>query len=395
MRRAAQKVPYYARIFRENGWDPLQAEKYWDRWPILTQQALQEHREELIATDVTKDRLYTDVSGGSSGHTKKFYHSCEYSDSTNKAAAYSNSIAGWTPGCRVAQLWGGPTDITAASSALAKFRSILACRRLYDCYDISQDRMARYHLELSRYQPEVMIAYAGAVFQLSRFLKVNNLTPAYPSKSIITSAETLAEDMRSQIRQVFKKPIFDRYGSREVGLMAFECDAHRGLHIAFTHSLLEVVKPGTLETVCEQEGDILVTTLAEPSFPLIRYQIGDVAVATEQQCTCGRNGPKLGKVVGRSNDFITKADGGRIHGLRFTPVFWRLDKVRQFLVIQQAIDRIEIQLVLSEPLTGGEKARIISEFHSQVGDNVRLEVKKVDRITPLPSGKKAFVISDL
>jgi phenylacetate-CoA ligase len=165
--------------------------------------------------------------------------------------------------------------------------------------------------------------------------------------------------------------------------------------VAFTHNLVEVVGPGALEPIWEKPGEIVVTTLSEPYFPLIRYQIGDIGVMTRQECTCGRNGAKLGSIQGRSNDVIVKPDGGRIHGLRFTPVFWGFDKVRQFLVIQRTIDHIEIELVLSEPLTSDEESRIISEFRSQVGDNVRLEVKNVDHIAPLPSGKRAFVVSNV
>ncbi len=393
LRNAAQNVPYYARIFRDSGWDPSVAEKYWRQWPVLSQQALQEHRDELVVADVDKADLYLDASGGSSGFTKTFYHSQQFKESLGIAGVHSDRVAGWKPGSRVAQLWGAPTDVSKAQLLWTRLRSILTNRRLYDSFDMGKDRMSDYHWKMTRYRPDIILAYAGSAFQMARFLKEKNWVPDYPACSIITSAETLTDAMRCEIMKVFQKPVFNRYGSREVGTIAFECELHLGLHVAFTHNLVEVVRPGTLELVYEEEGDILITTLGEANCPLIRYQIGDTGIATEEACICGRNGPRLRKVLGRSSDFITTSDGRRIHGEYFTHVFYGMNKVRQFLLVQRGVEHIEVQLVLSEPMTEEEKSEISSKFYQKVGSEVTLEFKEVERIEPLSSGKRQFTLS--
>ena len=48
---------------------------------------------------------------------------------------------------------------------------------------------------------------------------------------IMTSAESIYPEQRALIARVFRAPVFDRYGSREAGNMAWECDHHRGLHV--------------------------------------------------------------------------------------------------------------------------------------------------------------------
>ncbi|MCK4849766.1 MAG: phenylacetate--CoA ligase family protein [Phycisphaerae bacterium] len=398
LRRAAQMVPYYSRLFAERGWDPQQAEKYWPKWPVLSQQMLQERRDELVAKDVEKSNLRLGASGGSTGHNKTFYHGREYGQSKAAAVTHSDTIAGWKPGHRIALLWGAPPRVLSTVRPLSPpppLRSLRKNQRLYNSYDMSEARKGEYHLKLSRYRPDIIIAYAGAVFEMARFLKSNRLCPDYPSKSIISSAETLSEPMRLQIDEVFGKPIFNRYGSWEVGLMGFECEAHTGLHMAFTHNLIEVVNPGSLEPIWDQQGDILVTTLGEPDCPLIRYQIGDVGIMTRRLCSCGRNSLRLREVSGREMDFISTPGGGRIHGAFGLSAFYGIEKVRQFQVVQRKLDRIDVRLVLAAALSKDEEARIRSVFRERLGPDVAFQIRIVDRIDPLPSGKRAFLVSEL
>ena len=395
LRRAAQMVPFYARMFRQRRWDPQQAEKYWPDWPVLTQQMLQEKRDDLVANDVDKSSLRLSASGGSTGHHKTFYHGQEYGRSKAAALTHSDSVAGWAPGDRIALLWGSPLDAAGAVRSLSRFKSLLKNQRFYGTYDMTENGMRKQHSQLSRYQPDLIIAYAGSMFEMARFLKRNGLRPNYPSQSIITSAETLTDTMRSTIDQVFAKPIFDRYGSREAGVMSFECQAHSGHHIAFTHNLIEVVKPGSNEPLWDQQGDILVTILGEPDFPLIRYQIGDVGIMTRQPCRCGRNSHRLLEVLGRETDFISTPGRGEIPSVSTLQAFYGIENVRQFQIVQQRRDRLELRLVLAGPLTEDEEARISSIFRAKLGPEVSPHIRIVDRIDPHPSGKRAFVISEL
>ena len=56
-------------------------------------------------------------------------------------------------------------------------------------------------------------------------------------------------------------------------------------------------------------GRVLVTTLENLLMPLVRYEIGDYAYATDAGCPCGRTLPVLGKIAGRSVDLFRRPDG--------------------------------------------------------------------------------------
>ena len=62
--------------------------------------------------------------------------------------------------------------------------------------------------------------------------------------TIITSAEVLRDEDRELIENVFRSKVFNRYGCREVAIIASECTEHYGMHIAADCLILEIVKNG-------------------------------------------------------------------------------------------------------------------------------------------------------
>ena len=47
-----------------------------------------------------------------------------------------------------------------------------------------------------------------------------------------------------------------------------------------------------------------MTNLHSFAMPIIRYEIGDFAIPTYEECVCGRGGYLLKKIEGRYDDFI-------------------------------------------------------------------------------------------
>src|SRR5207249_8973126 len=110
--------------------------------------------------------------------------------------------------------------------------------------------------------------------------------------AIISSAQTLPPETRALIEAQFGCKVFDKYGAREFSGMAHQCDAHRGYHVNAESYIVEVVRDG--RPAAEGEvGMVLVTDLNNRCVPMIRYQLGDLAVATSRVCPCGRGLPMI------------------------------------------------------------------------------------------------------
>lgn len=395
LRRAAKQVPFYRTLFEANGWEASRAEEYWADWPVLTQQQLQEHRDELIADDADRSKLTLDSSGGSSGFIKTFYHSPQFQEWHTPEVYWADSLAGWMPGARRARLWGAGKDLKSAQKLKNRMKFWLRNERLYDSFSMSDAIMQDYHQSLHRFSPDILVAYAGSIYDFARYLKKHEITPSYPRTSIISSAEPLTKQMRDAITEVFRCPVYDRYGSREVGIIACECDAHEGLHVCSLHNFVEVVRPNTLETIQEELGDLLVTTLSEPNAPLIRYQIGDGGIASAKQCDCGLHTPKLLEIRGKIHDFIRTPDGRKIYGEYFTHVIYGMPNIRRFMVIQKSLTLVILKLAVVKPLSEEDRRTILSGFEDALTRAVTVRIEEVDDIPPLPSGKYRFTLSEV
>src|ERR1700676_1552742 len=100
---------------------------------------------------------------------------------------------------------------------------------------------------------------------------------------------------------------YQAFGTADLGLIAFETSAHRGM-VVNEDLILEIVRPGTGEPVAEGDvGEIVVTSL-DPDHPWIRLAIGDLTAALPGASPCGRSHMRIRAGMGRA-DQTTKVKG--------------------------------------------------------------------------------------
>ena len=64
---------------------------------------------------------------------------------------------------------------------------------------------------------------------------------------------------------------------------------------------LEIIKENGLHAKPGEMGRIIITDLFNMAMPLIRYELGDMAIAGDnEECTCGCKLPKITKILGRN-----------------------------------------------------------------------------------------------
>jgi phenylacetate-CoA ligase len=268
-----------------------------------------------------------------------------------------------------------------------------------NAFGMTPDRMGAYVEALNAFRPQQLLAYAGSLYELARYVHDTGLR-VYSPAGVMTSAESIYPEQRALIESVFRAPVYDRYGSREAGNMACECDHHRGLHVAAPTHLIELLRPDGALAGPGESGEIVVTCFETFAMPLVRYRIGDRATWAEGPCTCGRAWPLLQQVNGRVMDAFATPGGGTIDGCYFTMGFFGRDWVEKFQVVQEAPDLLRVFIVLRDPATPRERfeadiAHYDEHARTVLGPACRVEYEFVDAITPSPQGKHRYTISKL
>lgn len=386
--------PYYAAKYRAAGIQPedIRSRSDIERVPGITKEEIQENHDGLISSRYRKEDLIRDMTGGSTGAPMQFCYSRDRNDWREAATLRHDRWSGWDIGERRAVLWGAPQDTRLTTGWMSRARErFIEARIMLDAASIDEVKMAAFHEELVRFRPVILQAYANTLGLFARYLKEHGGAAVRP-KGIITSAELLTQENRRLIEEVFGCPVFNRYGSREVAVIASECDRHLGLHVNAENLLVEVVANG--RSVLDEDGEIVITDLVNDAMPMIRYHIRDVGRIKSGSCTCTRGLPLLELSGGRVTEFLTAADGSKVSGIVLaTYVITNLPGLRQVQFVQSERGNVTVNVVKSSAWTEQTAADLQDRVHRFLGEATHVELCFLTEIAPSPSGKFRFSIS--
>jgi phenylacetate-CoA ligase len=393
---AYANVPFYRRRFDGVGIAPgdIRTPADMGRIPLLTRQDLRQHLDELIAVNADRSRLRRNATGGSTGEPTVFFNDQLDLDYRSAVVLRDYRWAGLELGEPYAMLWGSAFDLSLYASAKGRFINRLLNRHVLSAFELTRDRLAHSVDAIHRLCPRVITGYTSALELLARYI-VESGTSFCPQglRAVVSTAETLSPDQRTLMERAFGCPVFNRYGSREVGCIAHECESHR-LHINAENLYVEAVRHGQLLSAGDL-GELALTTLNNYGFPFIRYVIGDAGWLSDEPCSCGRGLPVLGEVTGRVHDILVAPDGRFLPGEFFPHLFKEVAGVERFQVIQKEHDRLLVRILPNDAYLSSDTDFILDQTRQVVGPEMRIEVEFVNELAPLPSGKFRFTVSEI
>ncbi|MGQ9634329.1 MAG: hypothetical protein ACUVXB_08785 [Bryobacteraceae bacterium] len=93
-------------------------------------------------------------------------------------------------------------------------------------------------------------------------------------------------ETRELLWRVFEVPLYAQILSPSRNLLAWECQAHAGYHVAEQNAVFELV-PGLVEP------ELVVTSLVDLRDPVLRLATGLTATIERSRCGCGFQSPRL------------------------------------------------------------------------------------------------------
>jgi phenylacetate-CoA ligase len=203
----------------------------------------------------------------------------------------------------------------------------------------------------------------------------------FPIKKALLAGESIPETVRKGLEEDFHISTWQGYGTADIGLFAFECDAKKGMHSA-DEVYIEIVDPATGE-ICEpgESGEVVVTYFSK-AYPLIRFGTGDISYLDTSVCSCGRVSPRLGQIMGRVGDSF-KVRGLFLHGSQVHEALRGFSEISKYaLVISRTGNKDELTLKVELSSPAADRDRLSSEFVGRIKNHCQLRLDRTEFMEP-------------
>lgn len=377
---ASATVPYYRDLFRTLRLDPREIAGFDDlpRLPTVSKAAVQEAPERFLSEAVPSRLRIRSHTSGTTGTALQFYTTM---DAIRRQWAVWWRYRGWHgihPGTEVAIFRALPL-VPAAQAEPPFWRRNRPGKELYlSAAHLAPQYMTYFVDELNRRRVPWMHGYPSCIAAFAAYLVDRGRKLDYPLRWITTGSENLGVRQQQLIEQAFGVRPINRYGLNEaVANISEQTDG--ALYVDEDFAAVEFV-----------DGRIVGTNLANPAFPLIRYETGDGGTADGARDRRGRR--RVAALDGRSDDYVIRRDGARLG--RLDRIFQDCVHVREAQIHQQRIGEVTLKLVRRPGYTEKEERALLAVASNYLGADTAIAVEYVDRIDRPASGKPRLVVAD-
>lgn len=360
----------------------------WTTLPITYKQDIQENLEKYISKDeLDKKNVYIASTSGSTGMPLKIYKD------RNEEIQMTKRL--WK--IRKKQWFENIMNM----KMLFLYRDIESQRMNYmkigqeSFLDLSEKNLAAYMDKIIEYQPSWIMGPPTAATRLATFFKEKNMT-IESLKMVELTGEVIMPHQRKIIQETFNCPVVDLYGTREFGVLSYQC-SQGIMHAWHEKMLFEVINDQGEPVGYGEEGALVVTSLVNKVMPLIRYYIGDIVKLDilKNPCSCGQSNLVLIPVGGRIANLVktkNKTFTSGVFDLLISEfAIENPSVIKEFQIKQIDLENFELAIVKGDSYKELHKELLRERLSSQLEDAF-IHIFEVDVIPNLQSGKTpAFI----
>lgn len=386
LQHAKQYSPYYGPMLEGIDFtNPKSVIDGFIRLPILTRSLLQDNGPALYtAPPKSHGKVEEKVTSGSTGQPVTVRtsaaafalrnaltlrgHCWQDVNMSGRMAALRATVKGkdGQPGKFRANSWGGGVFRTGESGAM------------------SSGLPTQVQMEwLMEFNPDYLLTYPS---NLMSILKTAGKTKPSNIKSLMTLGETVSDELREVAKEQWGVPVYDRYSSEELGLVAVECtEGH--YHLMSEAHIVEILNEDGKPCRKGEIGRVVVTDLSNYATCLFRYETRDYA-EVGAPCSCGLRLPTLKKIMGRVRNMLRLPDGRPVwpvFGLRSAA---DLPPFKQYQVLQTAFTDLEVRLHVTRKFTEEDEAVIRARMIEKIGHTFNITFNYFDSELPLGANGK-------
>ena len=378
-------VPYYSSLFRKAGLHPddIQTVDDLSKIPVTRKTDLRDRPvEDVLASNIAMDQCKVTRTSGTTGIPLTVYW--ERKARLISRLLYFRSFLEWGYDVTHKMVNLGTASLVPKEHWLQKI-GLFRSKWISPFIDVTTQVD-----EIMAYDPSVLYSYPTLLEELCKEI-IDEDVRGLDIRRVFSSGEHLDDPTRALIHKALDAEVFEGYGCREAGGITAECVQHQGGHTYAEANIVEITRNGETLSVGET-GEVTVTNLNNRAMPFIRYDLEDIGVLLGGECPCGNSAPLIRLTEGRTKDRIPLPDGRRIPATVPIEVLRYVPGLRQFQVIQEARDRIVVQIIPGRAMAKTAPDAIREQLRPILGD-VKIEVREVDHIPREKSGKLRQFIS--
>ncbi|MFY4858278.1 hypothetical protein ACOTVL_07475 [Aliarcobacter butzleri] len=377
LKHAKENVPFYKDIDVEsidiNNLSSL---------PIVTKDTIRNQFDSLVSKKKPYE-YWKNTSGGSTGEPVRFLQDKNYQTWVDATLYYYyKDLLGvdWSASKKLV-IWGSVEDFEKRTTFKSKIKNYLSNIKFINAFNFGEKEKLNTIKEINNFKPDILKAYANSLVDLATYIEEHNIE-VYSPEIIVTSTAMLYKEHRELIEKSFKTKVFDFYGSREASALAAEDKNNSEKKIFLFNNIIEVVN-----------NRILVTNLHNFVMPLIRFDILDSAVSLEKV----DDSYFLNGLNGRVFEYLTGNKENKIHAQYFITLFFYIDEIKHYNLIQKDINTIEILYTLNENkiLFSDKQNEVNEKIYNALDMKPNIIWKEVSEIPKTKSGKYIYVRSEI
>jgi phenylacetate-CoA ligase len=383
---AVRNIPYYRQLNPAYHENPYQWIK---QFPIMKKQDIKDNIEDLLS--VPKEKLIACKSSGSSGIQSTTYQNKKEQSANRAMQLLWWEWAGYYPGKKIVQ-----TGINPKRGLLKSIKDVLFRTRYIQAFSHADSDVIKL---LNSLQGKKGYHFGGYASSLNVFAEIalKNKIENVKFDAAISWGDKLFDHYKKNINLVFGCKTYETYGCSEGFLVGAKKDLDY-FYIMSPHVFIEIVDDNGNPVEDGKMGNVLLTRLDNFSMPLIRYKIGDLGSILPKEFYPEKrdlNFPLLKKIYGRNTDIIKTASGKYMVVHSFTGIFEHIPEIKQFKVIQRELKSIEIEFIEGENFNSAILIMVENQIKNYLKEAISIRWKKVEFISPSPSGKPKLIESFL
>jgi phenylacetate-CoA ligase len=393
---AQRTVPYYRRVMAEAGFDAARMSELGElrKLPLLTRHLLRTEKEALRSEHADRRTLITNYSSGSTGVRAEFEQDGDF---RRWMRAFQFRTYEWCNGWQIGDpfvlLWGAEIYFQN-KHLIERIEHRLMNRFELNTFRITQELLSRFLATLREVRPALVSTYTNVMHLIAREAERRGIRDLGIG-AIQTTSEPLTPEIRAKMREICGCEIFDKYGSREMGIICQESPRHEGMCIMAENVHVEFLREDDSPCNPGEPGRLVITQLNNRAMPLIRYEMSDLAAPLEGTCSSGIGLPRMTSVAGRQQDLIYTPRGDHIDAYFFSYLIMRFDQIHWFQVVQREVASIVLRVYAPGGLTREVAAELVERIHHHTGFELGVEFDILREMPTSATGKFRLCISEL